>query len=106
MSKIKRFESVVLKVLEEQPHTRLDDMFLTARVYDELLKNRAIGIYIYTLTFDYVCYHRAELGLPTFETVRRTRQKIQSKRPDLVDESTLTKRRKFVEEYKEYAKEV
>lgn len=102
MKKIAKFETIVLKTLIEEPHTRLDDMVLIARVYDELLKGQALNTY--SASFDFICSYRAELGLPTFETVRRIRQKIQSKRPDLIEDSTRVKRHKAIKDYKEYAK--
>jgi hypothetical protein len=103
MSKIAKIEKVVLKVLEEQPHTRLDDMVLIANVYDEILENKALNTY--SASFDFICSYRAELGLPAFETITRVRRKIQSRRPDLIDDSTRVKRHKRIKDFKEYAKE-
>ena len=48
--------------------------------------------------------HHADFGLPPFESVRRCRQKVQAKHPELVDPSTAKHRHRLIDEYKEVAR--
>jgi hypothetical protein len=97
MGKIKVVENTVLRLLEDLPHTRKDDFLLLDAYYDEMCNTRLIS-------FHNLCVNHAGLGLPSFETIRRCRQKIQAQRPDLVDPGTAKQRRKLIEDYKDYAK--
>lgn len=97
MGKIKVVENTVLRLLETKPITRTDDFALLDAYYDEICDTKWIS-------FHNICLHHNELGLPSFETIRRCRQKIQAQRPDLVDPGTAKQRRKLIDDYKDYAK--
>ena len=99
MPKIKTIEPKVIAILEQKPRTRGDDWLLLKEFYNEIIDTSA-------LSFATVCEHHNELGLPSFETIRRCRQKVQANRLDLVDPTTAKQRRKLIDDYKEYAKEV
>lgn len=99
MPKIKTIEPKVLAILEQKPAARKDDWLLLKEYYNEIIDTSA-------LSFATVCEHHNELGLPSFETLRRCRQKIQAKRLDLVDPTTAKHRRKLIDDFKDYAKEV
>lgn len=74
MAKIRKVTPQVEKILEEMPETRDDDRELIlqvyARYYDVWLGDRFYKI-------------MRKKDLPPFESIRRARQKIQAKRPDL-----------------------
>ena len=95
--KAKDVEPKVLRLLETIPETRKDDWLLLKHYYSEIID-------VKLFSFATVCDYHNEFELPSFESIRRCRQKIQSKRPDLVDPGTAKKRHKLIDEYKEYAK--
>ena len=73
----KRTRAIVKANLEECPKSRNSDNVLYTKVVEKLNKgalNKPFAEVMFTLE---------ELGLPCFETVRRTRQKLQADFPDL-----------------------
>ena len=98
MSKCARVEPIVKKVLEEKPYTREDDFVLVYEVFKEFLPN------IDDLSFQDVMFNHKEYGLPYFESVRRTRPKLQNKYPELLPPKAVQEARKLEEtDYKNYA---
>lgn len=97
MPKLKNIEPKVIKILEEHPETRGDDFLLLKHYYNEIID-------VSFMSFATVCDHHEELDLPSFESIRRCRQKVQANRPDLVDPRTAKHRRKLIDDYKDYAK--
>ena len=95
--RLNRIEIKVTDILERCPQARADDWVLLKEFYDEYIDTELF-------TFATMCQFHNELDLPSFESVRRCRQKIQAKRPELVDPTTAKHRRKLVEEYENYAK--
>ncbi len=62
------------------------------------------GIYIQSMTVPVFLMKMKEYGLPGFETVRRSRQKVQADNPELEGtESTRRKRAKQEAVYREFA---
>ena len=97
MPRLKKIENTVVEILENYPRTRGDD-WLLLKVYLEKTIDTSV------MSFATVCDHHDDLGLPSFESIRRCRQKIQAQRPELVDAATAKKRRKLIDDYKDYAK--
>lgn len=97
MGKLQNIEPKVVRLLEEHPRARKDDWYLLKVYYNEIID-------VSFMSFATVCDHHEELGLPSFESIRRCRQKVQAKRPDLIDPSTAKHRHKLIDDYKEYAK--
>ena len=98
MSKCAKVEPIVKKVLEEKPYTREDDFALVYEVFKEFLPN------LDELSFQDVMFNHKEYGLPYFESVRRTRPKLQNKYPELLPPQSVQEARKLEEtEYKAYA---
>lgn len=92
-------ESIVRKILTDFPRTRDDDDELYVKVCETLNPN------ITYMTFSYVMRSRSSFGLPIFESVRRTRQKLQEENEYLRGTlSTQEKREKHRQEYLEYAR--
>jgi hypothetical protein len=98
--KLKTLEQIVLETLTEQPETQKDDFILILKVYEKLTDKDTMG-----QSFSVLMTYHNDFGLPPFESVRRCRQKIQAKHPELVDPSTAKHRHKLIDEYKEYAKD-
>lgn len=100
MNKLKRVENAVKQVLEEVEAARSDDFLLVAEVYYRLVPE------CINMPFAAVMLGHRSMKLPYFESIRRTRQKLQAKYEEL--KPSEDKQRKRVEEsarYIEYSKE-
>lgn len=95
--RLRKIEERVTEILERCPETRKDDWLLLKEFYDEYFDTN-------NMYFATVCENHDLMDLPSFESVRRCRQKIQAKRKDLIDPSTAKYRRKLMDDYEEYAK--
>ena len=98
--KLKTLEQIVLETLTEKPETQKDDFILILKVYEKLTDKDTMG-----QSFSVLMTYHNDFGLPPFESVRRCRQKVQAKHPELVDPSTAKHRHKLIVDYKEYAKD-
>ena len=78
---LKNITKVVKHILETEPQTRNSDSYL----YFKVLKRRAdqIGVDLRTLPVASFLLEMNEYGFPIFESVRRSRQKIQAAHPEL-----------------------
>lgn len=99
LNELKRVTKIVKTLLENKPDLREnDDLLYLAVCY--LINAEIPGI-----TFHSVLVGRKKLGLPSFETVRRTRQKVQATYPELKGTKRVREGRKAKEtEYREYAR--
>lgn len=98
MNSLKSTQDIVSLILRENPMTRNSDQLL----YSEVCKY--VNPNIKEISFCYALENMKELGLPVFETVRRSRQKIQSIHPELGSSSSIKNFRKEKEViFKEYA---
>lgn len=98
MSKCAKVEPIVKEVLEEKPYTRSDDFALVYEVFKKFLPN------LDNLSFKDVMENHKEFGLPYFETIRRTRPKLQNKFPELLPPDNVRRGRLLEEaDYKSYA---
>lgn len=98
MAKINTTHNTVLRILETKPETRSDDWLLILEVWKEYISTEISVESLFT--------HHIELGIPNFETIRRCRQKIQSKFPHLVNEEAKAIRKQEEAEFREYAKTI
>lgn len=73
----KKIRVLVKEILETEPETRNSDSALYSKVVEKLNKSAL------DRPFGEVMANLKAMGLPGFETVRRTRQKIQEIDPDL-----------------------
>lgn len=95
---MKQVRPLVKEILTEYPSARDDDFILVALVYQRYY-------HIGSAPFLNVMIHHKELGLPSFESIRRSRQWLQEKFPLIYGASgeARKERRKEQEEYlKEY----
>ena len=80
MKKLETVENRVLAVLKEHPEARNDDM----KLYLLISKACIYDTYgIADFSFEDVMSNYKAYGIPCFESIRRTRQKIQAKYPEL-----------------------
>lgn len=76
-SELKQVKNIVCDILKNYPMARDCDSYLYMRVVKRLNPTAA------EKPFEEVILNLKDLGLPCFETVRRTRQKIQAENPKL-----------------------
>ncbi|MBZ0934982.1 hypothetical protein KWK86_004825 [Clostridioides difficile] len=100
MRNLKTIESKVRAVLEKDEEARNDDMLLYLKVCNSCLKDTG------AMPFAEVMMQYKFLGLPSFESVGRTRRKLQAEFPELAGTVRVQKLRAAQEKaYRKYAKE-
>ena len=103
MSKLKTIESRVLEVLLDEKKTRDDDMLLYFMVCQRCFFD-SHGMR--DISFNEFIYKFRDFGCPNFESVRRTRQMIQSQYPELgCSPKARRARSRGQKAYEKYAKE-
>ena len=100
MNNLKTIEGRVRAILEKNEEARNDDMTLYLKVCNACLKGAGAMPFAEVMT-QYKC-----LGLPSFESVGRTRRKLQAKYPELAGNARVRRLRAEGEKaYRKYAKE-
>ncbi len=103
MNDLKTTTALVKSILEQDKQCRNSDSFLYLKVLSVIGKQRGIDIDKMSVPYFLVNLHGA--GFPGFETVRRTRQKIQQHHPELAAcEAVAGYRLENEAEYREYAR--
>lgn len=98
-------ENIVLEVLKENEEARNDDMKLYLLVCEKVNPFPSCDLDIGSYSFASVMCHYRELKLPHFESVRRSRAKIQSEIPELAGCRACRHNRKELENlYRKYAR--
>lgn len=91
MNHLKKIEDRVNSILKTNVDARSDDMMLYLLVCNSFYSNEnSVG----KMPFEVVMKNYKELELPHFESVRRTRAKIQSEHPELACTPECRKARK------------
>lgn len=100
---IKSTHNLVLEILKQSPKARNSDNYLYFEVISTIGKRN--GIDINKMSIPHFLLHLKEYNMPCFETVRRTRQKIQASFPELAA-CTEVKEARIVNEdaYRSYAR--
>lgn len=102
MRTLKTIESRVAEILREHPDARNDDMRLYLLVSESCIYETHGAV---TFTFADVMTNYKGYGIPCFESIRRTRQKIQAKCPELGCSPEVRRARHRMERvYSDYAK--
>lgn len=103
MDNLKTTQELVMEILKTSPKARNSDNYLLYAVYATVGKRHGIDIdHMSVPTF---FLHLKEYGLPSPETIRRTRQKIQAAYPELAGCDDVEAMRKVREEtYRDYAR--
>ena len=97
-------EKVVLEILKVNEEVRNDDMKLYLLVCEAVNPYPTCDRDIGSFSFSSVMNHYRELRLPHFESVRRSRAKIQAEIPELAGDRSCRQRRKELEIfYRNYA---
>jgi hypothetical protein len=96
---LKTTSEIVQIILEQNPKARNSDDYLYIKVCEKV-NNISIN-----LPFKMVMSNRKAFGLPAFESVRRTRQKLQAAHPELAGDADVEAQRMLNEGvFKEYAR--
>ena len=103
MNHLKKIEDRVISILKTNVDARSDDMMLYLLVCNSFYSNEnSVG----KMPFEVVMKNYKELELPHFESVRRTRAKIQSEHPELACSPECRKARKRMQHlYSNYVME-
>lgn len=100
MDSLKTIEGKVKSVLQKNEDARNDDMVLYLALCNLYLKDAG------TMPLAEIMTRHKELGLPSFESVGRTRRKLQEKYPELLGITRVRRIRAAGEKaYRKYAKE-
>ena len=93
----------MLDILRRDERTRNSDSLLYLRVINRIANEK--GIDLENMTVPYFLLHMTEIPVPPFESVRRTRQKLQQEFPELSANEKIEAYRKAKEaEYREFAR--
>lgn len=93
---MKDLNEIVKRILEEHPETRDDDFKVIGYVVKEMSPNAM------KLNFGQVLWNHNKLNLPSFETIRRTRQKLQHDIPELrgnVYKERMEKQMEYIDKF-------
>ena len=102
LSELYNTQDIVKEILEEHPEARDSDGILMSITYQVIGKKK--GIDISSMSVPAFFLRMSELRLPSTETVRRTRQRLQAEYPRLCGKDTVLHFRKENEEaYEKYA---
>lgn len=102
MNDLRAISAVVKSILQQNRHTRNDDNLLYLMVLQQVSDRN--GIDLKSMTVPVFLLNMREYGFPGFETVRRSRQKMQAEYPELAgSESVRRKRAKQEEVFREFA---
>jgi hypothetical protein len=94
---------LVKAILEEDKQARNSDSFLYLKVLEHISQKE--GFAINHMTVPYFLENMKEYGFPGFETVRRTRQKVQQHHPELAACDKVKGMRMIEEtEFRQYAR--
>lgn len=94
---MKDLTDIVKQVLIDHKDARDDDF----RVIGWVIKQAKSEVM--SMPFSYVLWNSKGLGLPSFETIRRTRQKVQHDNPELRGEAYLKRMAKQTEYIEKFA---
>lgn len=98
MEELKKTSHIVLKLLREDILTRKDDNYLIKRVHETIIPGAS------DMTLNQVLGLITRKELPCFESIRRARQKVQEKYPELTDVTTMIHRLDKEQEYIEFVR--
>lgn len=101
--KLYQTNKLVRAILEEKEKARNSDTYLYLQVLYRV--GQIKGIDVNAMSVSDFLLNRNRLGFPCFETVRRTRQKIQAEHPELAGTDDVEAQRIINERvYRDYAR--
>lgn len=99
---LKYVTQIVKAILTYNERARNSDSILYLEVLN--FYSEKAGTSLHTISVPYFLVHMDDMGFPSFETVRRTRQKIQATHPELsASENIRNFREKNEESFRSYA---
>ena len=102
MNDLKAISSIVKSILSQDKDSRNDDNLLYLRVLQHISSRK--GIDIQSMTVPAFLMGMKRCGLPGFETVRRSRQKVQADNPELAGSEAVRRKPSQQETvYREFA---
>lgn len=102
-AELKTTTDIVKAILQGHEKARNSDDYLYYLVCH--IFGRENGYDVEHMSLGYFLVNRSKMEMPAFETVRRARQKLQQKYPELCGNDKVTGQRKLNEElYREYAR--
>lgn len=105
MNELRNTTALVKEALKSNPRARNSDNYLYYLICKAKLAGW--GVDITALSFADGLLKRSEYNLPAFETVRRSRQKIQQHNPELAGTADVEAQRAILEdEFRNYARQV
>ena len=81
MNDLMKVNQIVKAILEDDKQARNSDSYLYLKVLDYIAHRD--GIFLAGMPVPYFLENMKDLGFPPFESVRRTRQKLQAENPHL-----------------------
>ena len=104
LKELRQVTKVVTKILEQDTVARNDDSYLYVSVIKEF--ENILGLCASDVALEVFLTDPIFKGFPCFETVRRSRQKVQSSRLDLASDKRINELRKIAEQdYRAFAEE-
>lgn len=95
---LKKTSEIVYELLKESVLARKDDNYLIKKVHEEILPGAS------NMTLNQILELITQKRLPGFETIRRSRQKLQEKFPELNDANTKIHRLDKQKEYRDFSR--
>ena len=80
---LQQLKVIVHEILKTDEQTRNSDSLLYLRVLERVAKDTECPVSPFSMTVAYFLQNMKTHGFPPFESVRRARQKIQAKHPEL-----------------------
>lgn len=104
MDNLKTTTKIVKNILENDKQARNSDSYLYLKVLEQTANQK--GIMLHRITVPSFLMYGSEMGFVGFETVRRTRQKVQQHYPELAAcEAVAEYRMENEAAVREYARE-
>lgn len=103
MNELKTTTKLVKAILEEDKQARNSDSFLYLKVLEHIADQK--NIFIDAMPVPHFLMNMSAMGFSAFETVRRTRQKVQQHHPELAACDKVAGMRMIQEsEFRSYAR--
>ena len=103
MNELQTTTKLVKAILEEDLQARNSDSFLYLKVLEHISEKE--GFALYHMTVPFFLENMKAYGFPGFETVRRTRQKVQQHHPELAASKKVAGMRMINEtEFRQYSR--
>ncbi len=105
-AELKYIKSIVKVILEEDQEARNSDNYLYSKVIEYIAEQKQLCPPLSDIDILHYLLHMKDYGFPPFESVRRSRQKLQAAFPELAASKAVTEQRADNEvDFREFARE-